>query len=112
MTRFAPWIQRIVLAGATLVFTMIGLRYIADPVQAAAATGATLNTALAATTTRIGFGAFPLGMAVFLFTSLFSRQRLVPGVRLVAMVITAAIVVRIMGMIADGAVAASSKLFI
>ena len=54
---FAPWINRIVLAAATLIFTMIGMRYITNPVHAAAATGATLNTPLAATTTRIGFGA-------------------------------------------------------
>jgi hypothetical protein len=88
------------------------MRYIADPVQAAAATGATLHTALAATTTRIGFGAFPLGIAVFTFTSLFSTRRHVPGVRLVAILVTSAIVVRIVGMVADGAVLASSRLFI
>jgi hypothetical protein len=112
MTRFAPWIHRIVLAAATLVFTGIGMRYIADPVQAAAATGATLNTALAATTTRIGFGAFPIGIAIFTFTSLLSSRRLVAGVRLVAILVTSAIVVRLIGIIADGAVPASSRLFV
>ena len=109
---FAPWINRIVLAAATLIFTMIGMRYIANPVQAAAATGATLNTPLAVTTTRIGFGAFPLGIAVFAFISLLSVQRLVPAVRLVAIVVTSAIVVRVIGIMADGAVPASSRLFI
>ena len=112
MNRFAPWIHRIVLTAATAIFGAIGMRYIADPVQAAAATGATLHTALAATTARIGFGAFPLGIAVFTLTSLFSTRRLVPAVRLVATLITSAIIVRVIGMIADGAAPASSKLFI
>jgi hypothetical protein len=112
MNRFAPWIQRIVLAAATFVFGAIGMRYVADPVQAATATGATLNTAFAVTTTRVGFGAFPLGVAIFTVTSLFSTRRLVPAVQLVATLVTSAIVVRVIGIIADGAVPASSKLFI
>jgi len=112
MNRFAPWIQRIVLAAATFVFGGIGMRYVADPVQAASATGATLNTAFAVTTTRVGFGAFPLGVAIFTVTSLFSTRRLVPAVQLVATLVTSAIVVRVIGIIADGAVPASSKLFI
>jgi hypothetical protein len=112
MNRFAPWIQRIVLAAATFVFGVIGTRYVADPVQAATATGATLNTAFAVTTTRVGFGAFPLGVAIFTVTSLFSTRRLVPAVQLVATLVTSAIVVRVIGIIADGAVPASSKLFI
>jgi predicted membrane-bound mannosyltransferase len=112
MNRFAPWIQRIVLAAAMFVFGAIGMRYVADPVQAATATGATLNTAFAVTTTRVGFGAFPLGVAIFTVTSLFSTRRLVPAVQLVATLVTSAIVVRVIGIIADGAVPASSKLFI
>ena len=112
MHRFAPWIQRIVLAAATFVFGAIGIRHIANPVQAATAAGATLNTAFAVTTTRVGFGAFPLGVAIFTVTSLFSTRRLVPAVQLVATMVTSAIVVRVIGAIADGAVPASSKLFI
>jgi len=112
MNRFAPWIQRIVLAAVTFVFGAIGMRYVADPVQAATATGATLNTAFAVTTTRVGFGAFPLGVAIFTVTSLFSTRRLVPALQLVATLVTSAIVVRVIGIIADGAVPASSKLFI
>jgi hypothetical protein len=112
MNRFAPSIQRIVLAAATFVFGAIGMRYIADPVQAATATGATLNTAFAVTTTRVGFGAFPLGVAIFTVISLFSTRRLVPAVQLVATLVTSVIVVRVIGMIADGAALASSKLFI
>ena len=110
--RFAPWINRLVLVAATLIFTMIGLRYISNPVGAAAATGATLNSAQAITTTRIGFGAFPLGFAIFSLTCLISPRRLVAGVSLVTTIIATAIVVRLFSIRADGIVAESSKLFV
>jgi hypothetical protein len=97
---------------ATLVFTMIALRYIANPVQAAAETGAVLSSGLATATTRIGFGAFPLGMAIFTFTSLISSRRRVPGVRLVAIVLSTAILVRLLSAALDGARAANPKLFV
>ena len=110
--RFAPWINRLVLAAATLIFTMIGLRYISDPVRASAATGATLNSALAMTTTRIGFGAFPLGFAIFSFMCLISARRLVTGVSLVATVVSTAIFVRLLSIRSDGLVVESSRLFV
>jgi len=110
--RFAPWINRLVLAAATLIFTMIGLRYISDPVRAAAATGATLNSALATTTTRIGLGAFPLGFAIFSFACLTSSRRLVAGVSLVATTVSTAIIVRLFSIRVDGLVAESSRLFV
>ena len=111
-TRFAPWISRLVLAGATLVFSMIGLRYIADPVHASAAAGVSLGSAFATTTTRVGFGAFPLGFAIFTFACLLSTRRLLAGVSLVATVITAAIVVRVFGTLVDGPSPESMRLFI
>src|SRR5262249_8953267 len=109
---FAPWINRLVLSAATLIFSMIGLRYISDPAHAAAATGATLNSALATTTARIGFGAFPLGLAIFSFTCLVSARRLVTGVSLVATIISTAIFVRLFSIGVDGLVAESSILFV
>jgi hypothetical protein len=110
--RFVPWIYRLVLAAATLIFTVIGLRYIVDPAQASAAVGMSLNSALASTTARVGFGAFPLAFAVFAFLSLLSRQRMRAGVTLVVIVIAAAIVARAIGMGADGAAPESMRLFI
>ena len=112
LARFAPWISRMVLLGATIIFSMIGLRYITDPVHASAQTGVSLGSALAATTTRVGFGAFPLGLAIFTFTWLISTRRLFTGVSLVAIVITTAIVVRILGMVADGPAPESTRLLI
>lgn len=109
---FAPWINRFVLLGATLIFSVIGLRYIADPVHTAAATGVTFNSALASTTTRVGSGAFPLGLAIFTFACLISARRLLVGVSLIATVITTAIVVRIVGVVVDGPALDSTRLFI
>jgi len=111
-SRSAACINRFVLVGAGLVFTMIGLRYILDPAQAAAETGVSLGSALAATTTRVGSGAFPLGFALFLFACLASKRTLLPGVSLVATVVTLAIVVRVIGTVADGPAAESLRLFI
>src|SRR5689334_13669995 len=82
--RFAPWIARVVLTMASVVFTGIALRYIVDPAAASAKTGVALNTPLAYSTTRVGLGAFPLALALFSFTCLISRRRMFEGVRLIA----------------------------
>jgi Domain of unknown function (DUF4345) len=115
MTRLlnsAPWINRLVLVAATFIFATIGLRYIADPVGASAATGVTLTSPLASTVTRIGFGAFPLGFAIFNVWCLLSRARLRTGVGLVVTVVTTAIAVRLLSLVIDGAAAESVRLFI
>jgi hypothetical protein len=111
-SRFAPWVNRLVLAAATLIFTMIGLRYIVDPVPASAATGVTLNSALATTVTRVGFGAFPLSFAIFSSVCLLSTRRLLIGASLVATIAATAIAVRLFGVAVDGAVPESTRLFI
>lgn len=112
LSRFAPWINRLVLAAATLIFTMIAVRYIADPVRASAATGVTLTSSLAETTTRIGFGAFPLAFAIFSFVCLLSTRRLMVGVSVVTTVVATAIAVRLYSIAADGMVPESVKLFV
>jgi len=112
ISRFAPWINRWALSASTLVFTMIALRYIVDPVRASAATGVTLAPGLATTVTRIGFGAFPLAVAIFTFSCLFSKRRQAAGVELVAIVMFTAIVVRLISVAMAGATAQSTRLFI
>lgn len=108
LIRLAPWVSRIVLAGATFVFAMIGLRYIADPVHAVEATG----SAFAVSAVRVGGGAFPLGCAIFTFACLISARRMLMGVSLVATVISTAILVRIFAVFTDGAAAARTNLFV
>jgi hypothetical protein len=112
LARFAPWISRTVLAGATLIFSMIGLRYITDPFHYSAETGISLGSALASTTTRVGSGAIPLGLAIFTLVCLISTRWLFAGVGLVFMVITTAFIVRVLGLVIDGPAPQSTRLFI
>jgi hypothetical protein len=110
--RFAPWIARVVLAMASLIFTAIGLRYILDPAGASAKTGVSLNTALGHSVTRVGFGAFPLAFAIFSFTCLISYRRLYEGVRLIATLAATVIVVRLYSTVTDGFAKDSVILFV
>ena len=112
VVRFAPWIARIVLTMASVIFAAIGLRYIGDPAGASAKTGVLLSTALAYTVTRVGFGAFPLALALFSFTCLFSSRRLFEGVRLILVLCATVIGVRLYGTVADGFARESAVLFI
>jgi hypothetical protein len=112
LTHFGPWISRTVLVGATVIFSGIGLRYIIDPVHSSARTGINMGSALAATTTRVGSGAIPLGLAIFTLICLLSTHWLIPGVSLVSVVATTAIGVRILGLVADGPAPQSTMLFI
>jgi hypothetical protein len=112
LTRFAPWISRAVLAGATLIFSMIGLRYITNPVHSSAEIGISLGSALASTTTRVGSGAIPLGLAIFTLICLVSTRWLYAGVGLVSIVVTTAIIVRVLGLVTDGPAPESTRLFI
>ena len=112
VARVAPWIARLVLAMASVIFTVIGFRYIGDPAGASAKTGVTINTALGSTVTRIGFGAFPLAFALFSFTCLLSSRRLYEGVRLIATLAATVIAVRLYSTAADGFERESIVLFI
>jgi hypothetical protein len=97
---------------ASIIFTAIGLRYITDPAGASGKTGVILQTALGHTVTRVGFGAFPLSLALYSFTCLISRRRLYEGVRLIAILATTVIGVRIYGTIIDGFEKESLVLFV
>jgi hypothetical protein len=112
LTRFSPWISRTVLAGATLIFSVIGLRYITDPVQNSAKVGISIGSALASTTMRVGSGAIPLGLAIFALICLLSARWLLAGVSLVSIVATTAITVRVLGLVTDGPEPESTRLFI
>lgn len=112
LTRFAPWISRAVLAAATVIFSVIGLRNIIDPVHNSAQIGIRLGSALASTTTRVESGALPLGLAIFTLVCLLSSRWLFAGVGLVSVVVTTAIIVRVLGLFTDGPAPESTRLFI
>jgi hypothetical protein len=96
------WFDRFVLLAATLIFALIGSRYIADPVGAAATTDISLGSALAISTMRVGFGAFPLGCALVALTCLLSPRRLRTGLSFVAVIFGVALAVRIFAIVGDG----------
>jgi hypothetical protein len=112
LSNFTPWISRLVLLAATLVFTRIGFRFIPDPHPAAAAAGIVLNSPLATAMVRIGLGGFPLALAIVTLACLISTHRHVIGVWVVMTVITTAIVVRLVGVVMDGAAPEGVRLFI
>jgi hypothetical protein len=80
---------------------LIGLRFITNPSQGAAATGVTLSTPEAITDTRV-MGALALTIAFALATFISSRSRLRMGhITIVAMMLLI-LAVRIFGFAVDG----------
>ena len=105
MNRFwkiSPWLIRIFLTPPVLIFAMIASRYLFHPVQAATAVGISFVTPLGTTIARVGFGAFPLACSLFTLSCLLSSRHLLTGLGFVATVMSAALVVRVFGMLADG----------
>jgi Domain of unknown function (DUF4345) len=96
------WFNRLLLAAATFIMTMIAVRTLWDPVAATRPMGIVLNSPTAITVARVGFGGFPLGLAVALLGSLISTERLLSGLYLLLAVMGAATIARIQGIVLDG----------
>jgi len=103
LCRFTPWLIRLILGAATLIFTLIGVKYITDPVRAAASFNISLGSAPAITSMRVGFGAFPVGFAIIVASCLVSTSRLLLGLYFVATIIGVATAARVLGIVVDGA---------
>ena len=97
------WFNRFVVAAATFVMTMIGLRNLRDPLGATLPLDIALRSPMAVTIIRVGFGGFPLGLAVALFGCLIATRRLLTGMALVLAVVGAATCARVQGLLLDGA---------
>jgi len=100
--RIVIWFNRLVLAGATLVMTLIAVRNLRDPIGATLPLDIQLRSASAATVVRVGFGGFPLGFAIALFGCLISTRRLLTGVALLFAIVGAAMAARVQGLLIDG----------
>jgi cytochrome b561 len=105
----AVWFGRAVLLAATLLFTTIGVKFVADPLHAAAASGITLTHPLGFTNTRTADGGFPLALAAVLAFCL-GTGRLRTGLGMVAATAGVILVVRVAGAAVDGTLAQSVKL--
>jgi sigma-70-like protein len=64
-SRIAPVLRRAPLVMVTVIFSLISLRYLFDPIHAAAAAGISFTSPGGITVARVGFAAFPLSFAIF-----------------------------------------------
>jgi cytochrome b561 len=100
--RYAPWLTRLILAAPTLLFILIGFKYMGEPVQTTAESGTLLGSPAAVTDTR-AMGAIFLALAALTLFALFSERRLLAGLFLVAIVDGFATGARLLGIVVGGA---------
>ena len=108
VNRFSLWLSRLVLLVAAILLTMIGLKFILEPVAAGGASGIILSSPLAHTNMRASFGAFPLAGGLIALGSLVSKRWHGAGLSVVAITIGTALAVRIFGVLVDGTFKPSS----
>jgi len=108
----SPWFGRFVILAVACLFAAISLKFVLDPLQAAAGSGIALQSALGYTNTRAGFGGFPLGFAAILVFCLFSSRRLLPALASIATVAAVILAVRFFGAELDGTLRESARLLI
>lgn len=108
--RLWPWLARGLLLAVTVLFTLIGLRYLSDPVGKAAADGIVLGSVTAVSRLRVAFSAFPLGFAAILFGCLISTRRLLLGLVALATLIGVVTAIRGLGILVDGSAGEALKL--
>jgi len=99
--RHSVLFNRLVLAGATILFSLIGTRYVLDPINAVAPHQITLGSNEAITIMRVSGGVF-LGIAGVLVACIFSERRLLAGVGVLALVSIAVTAARLFGLAVDG----------
>lgn len=110
--RHSHWISRLILILPTLIFCLISLKNISNPVHAAVDSGVSLGAGVGITNWRVGFGAFPLAFAIIILFCIAAKRRLFMGLGLVAMIMAVALAVRVFGMLADNTTSESFKLVV
>jgi hypothetical protein len=100
--RAAPWFPRVLLALATALFFLIGLRYLGNPVDKAAADSIILGSVMAISRVRVGFGGFPLALSLILLGCLVSNRRLLTGLGVLTTTVAVVTVARLVGIAIDG----------
>jgi hypothetical protein len=94
---FASLLRRAPLIMMTVVFTLISFRNLVQPVHSAAKAGIIFTSQSGITIARIGFGAFPLSLAILAFASLVSARWRLAGLYMVLTVDSVVILVRLLG---------------
>jgi hypothetical protein len=100
--RHSVWFSRLVLAGAALLMTRVGLGTVLDPVATASRYQMTLGSPDAITVMRVEGGVF-VGIAAALVFCIVSVRRLLAGLGLLVTILTAITAVRLLGLAIDGA---------
>jgi len=108
--RAAPWLPRILLLLATVLFFLIGFWYLGDPVNKAAADSIILGSVMAISRVRVGFGGFPLALSLILLSCLVSQKRLLTGLSVLATTVGVVTVARLVGIAIDGPAEEALKL--
>lgn len=108
--RLAPWIARLPLAFAAVLFTLIALKYLTAPVANAAADAISLGSVMAISRLRVAFGGFPLALAAILLACLLSPRRVLDGLIVLSATLAAVIGARLTGIALDGAAAEAVRL--
>jgi hypothetical protein len=110
--KFLPWLSRLIILAVAGLFTMISLKFVFNPQQAAADSGIIIEPGLGFTNTRAGFGGFPLGFAVILVFCLFSARRFLAALSSIATVAAVILAVRLYGAAQDATFGQSAHLLI
>ena len=110
--RFTPWFSRIILLIVTIIFTLISMKYIIDPVHTAVASGISGGSALAITTIRVGFGGFPLGSAIVILFCLAATRRLLMGLCFVTTMAGVILITRLVAVLVDHSIIGNLHLLI
>jgi uncharacterized protein DUF4345 len=100
--RVASWLPRLLLLLATGLFLMIGFRYLGAPVEKAAADEIVLGSVMAISRVRVGFGGFPLALALVLLGCLLSPKRVLIGLTVLATTVAVITAVRLVGIAVEG----------
>jgi hypothetical protein len=108
----SPWLSRLIILAVAGLFTMISLKFVFDPQQAAANSGIIIQPGVGYTNTRAGFGGFPLGFAAILVFCLFSSSRLLAALLSIVTVAAVILAVRLYGAAQDASFSQSAHILI
>lgn len=111
-SRLAAILRRVPLVMVTVIFTIIGIRGLVNPVTALSSRGIAFNSAGGVTMGRVGFGAFPLTFAILAASCLISPRRLLSGLYMALTLVTVVIAVRLFGIASDHSASQSARLLI
>lgn len=99
--RSRSWFARIVLVGAALLLTRVGMGLVIDPAHGVAAQGIVLPSAEALSSMRAVGGGF-LAIAVLLLVSLRSQGAMVTGLGILVTFVSGLTAARLLGLALDG----------